>query len=324
MKKTTRLLFAAWLVLSGSAGSPSPCIANTAVTLKPDFQTNRFAVKLSDLFVGVPPEIDRDIAQAPPPCKPAVYNEPVLNKLADTYRLDWQVQGTLDHVVVTSACTRITSDMIHDAVIAKLKTDSNTKKRDFEIAFDSRNLEIELPSDEQPNFRLENFSYDPSTKLFRSELTAQTPHGPYVLPISGHVSIKRNVPILAHRLESGTAISASDIDWVEMPEERVTADVITETDQLVGRELRHDIGEGNPLHSRDVMPPRLVQRGSLVTMKIETPFITVTAQGKSQQDGALGETVRVTNTQSSRVVEGVVTAPGIVEIRVARRVASAE
>ena len=52
-------------------------------------------------------------------------------------------------------------------------------------------------------------------------------------------------------------------------------------------------------------------RGSLVTMKIETPFMTVTAQGKAQQDGAEGEIVRVINTQSNRVVEGTVTGPGM-------------
>jgi len=59
-------------------------------------------------------------------------------------------------------------------------------------------------------------------------------------------------------------------------------------------------------------------------MKIETPYITVTAQGKAQQDGAEGETVRVINTQSNRVVEGVVTGPGTIEIRTARKIASAE
>lgn len=61
-----------------------------------------------------------------------------------------------------------------------------------------------------------------------------------------------------------------------------------------------------------------------MTMKIETPFILITAQGKAQQDGAEGETVRVINTQSNRMVEGVVVAPGVVEIRTAQKIALAE
>lgn len=323
MNKSTRVLIAAWLILSGSAGSPTPCLADAPVTLKPEVEINRFAVRLSDLFIGVPAEIDRDIAQAPPPCKPVVYNQAVLNRLATTYRLDWQ-NGDVDHAVVTSACTRISGDMVRAAVIARLKADSNTKDRNFEIAFDKRDLEIDLAADQKPDFQLDNFSYDPTNRNFRTDLTAQTPRGPYIVPVTGHISIKRNVPILARRLEAGTTISANDLDWIQVPEERITADVVTEMDQLVGRELRRDTSEGQILRSHDVVPPRLVQRGSLVVMKIETPYITVTAQGKAQQDGAEGEVVRVVNTQSNRVVEGVVTGPGIIEIRTARKIASAE
>ena len=76
------------------------------------------------------------------------------------------------------------------------------------------------------------------------------------------------------------------------------------------------------IRSHDVVSPRLVTRGSLVTMKIETPFITVTSQGKSEQDGAQGDVVRVMNTQSNRVVEGTVTAPGTVEIHTAQKLAA--
>ncbi|MDR3424168.1 MAG: flagellar basal body P-ring formation chaperone FlgA [Alphaproteobacteria bacterium] len=323
MKKSVRVLFACWLVLSGIAGSPSPCVANTAVTLKPDLETDRRAVRLSDLFAGVPSEIDRDIAQAPPPCKPAVYNEIVLDKLAETYRLDWQAQGT-DHVTVSSACARVTADMIRTAVIAKIKTDASDKKLNFDIAFDTRDLEIDLPTDKLPNFRLENFAYDPTARQFRADFTAETPLGPYVVPLTGRVSVKRTVPVLAHRLEAGETVALSDLDWIEVPDERITADVITETNQLVGREVRRDIAEGSILRAHDVIPQRLVQRGSLVTMKIETPFISISAQGKAQQDGALGDTVRVVNTQSNRIVEGVVTGPGTIEIRTTRKLALAE
>ncbi|MFA4993946.1 MAG: flagellar basal body P-ring formation chaperone FlgA [Bdellovibrionales bacterium] len=324
MKKTTRILFTSWLVLSGSAGSPTPCIADTPVTLRPDVEITRATVKLSDLFTGVPAGIDRDIAQAPPPCKPALYDENVLTKLAKTYRLDWQESKESNRVTVSSACTRISSDMIRKEVVAKIKANSNAKKTNFEVVFDKRNLEVLLPTKDDQDFRLEAFSYDQSNKLFRATLTAQTPQGSYVLPITGRILVKRSIPVLARRLESGSIIGSNDLDWTDVPEERVSADIVTETSQLIGREVRHDMPEGDVVRSRDVIPPRLVQRGALVTMRIETPNILITAQGKAQQDGAEGETVRVINTQSNRLVEGIVVAPGVVEIRIAQKVALAE
>jgi flagellar basal body P-ring formation protein FlgA len=324
MKKSTRILFTSWLILSGSAGSPTPCIADSSVKLNGAVKITSSVVRLGDLFAGVPQGIDRDIAQAPPACKPAVYDEDVLKKLAKTYRLDWEEPNAANRATVSSPCTRISADMIRTAVVAKMKTDSGAKKFSFDVVFDKRGLEVNLPVDDAPDFRLENFTFDSATKLFRTDLTASTPRGSYILPITGHVSVKRSVPILARRLESGTVIGTNDLDWMEIPEERISADIVTEPSQLIGRELRRDSPEGEVLRSRDIMPPRLVQRGSLVTMKIETPYILVTAQGKAQQDGAEGETIRVMNTQSNRVVEGVVIAPGVVEIRTARKVALAE
>ena len=324
MNRIPRTLFALWMVVSGSIGSPTPCSANTAVTIKPEVETKRSAVRLSDLFVGVPPDIDRDIALAPAPCKPAVYNEAVLNKLAETYRLEWQAQAAADHVVVTSACTRISGDMIREAVIANIKDGSNTKGRSLEVSLDERNLEVDLPADQQPNFKLENFAYDPTNKHFRADLTADTPRGRYISPVTGRVTIKRSVPVLAHRLEGHNSIGAADLDWIQVSDERITDDIVTEQSQLIGRELRRDMGEGELIRSHDVVPPRLVRRGSLVTMRIKTPFIMITAQGKAEQDGSEGETVRVLNTQSNRVVEGTVSGTGVVEIRTGREVASAE
>lgn len=227
MRKTTRILFTSWLVLSGIAGTPSPCIADALVTLKPDVEITRATVKLSDLFAGVPAGIDRDVVQAPLPCKPALYDENVLAKLAKTYRLDWQAQANADHVTLSSACTRITGDVLRKAIVAKIKATDHTKKLNFEVVFDRRDPEVLLPGSGEPNFQLDNFSYDPTNRVFRADLTAQTSRGVYVLPVTGRISVKRSIPVLAHRLESGSVVGANDVDWIDLPEERVMADILT-------------------------------------------------------------------------------------------------
>ena len=78
------------------------------------------------------------------------------------------------------------------------------------------------------------------------------------------------------------------------------------------------------MRARDVSAPRLVTRGSLVTIKVETPYMMVTAQGRALQDGAMGDTVRVTNTQSNRTIEGIVASAGVVRIQTAQKMAAAE
>jgi len=323
MKKISRLLFGIWMTASWVFGTATPCGAAAIVTIKQDVEIANTSVRLSDLFDGVPSEIDRAIAQAPHLCKSAVYDEKVLAKLAETYRLDWQAKPD-DRVVVTSPCVRITEEQVKDALAEKIKNDSGIKNYKFEISLNSRRINIELPADQKTDFEIRDFYYDASSKQFKAALFTNVRNSPYVLSLAGRVMIKRSAPILNRRLEAGTAISSSDLDWIEMPEEKLTSDIVTEEDQLIGRELRRNTAEGSLLRSNDVMPQRLVLRGSIVTMVIETPFLTVTAQGKAQQDGAKGEVVRVLNTQSNRIVEGTVTSTGVVQITTAKQLALAE
>ena len=317
MTLNTRFYAMLWFILAGLIGSPQPCNANTLVTLKGETEVRRMAVRLSDVFNGVPAEIDRDIAQAPAPGKQITYDINTLTKVADRYRLDWQPQTLNDHAVITTACTHISTDAIRSAIIHKIKEASTSpiqKATEIEIAFDSRTLDVTLPADQAPDFVLNNFDYNEQGKRLHADLVASTAGGPYLVPLTGHIVIKRNIPVLARRLESGTMISASDIDWISLPIDRVNASIATEASQLVGHELRRDIDGGELIHSHDLIPPRFVTRGSLITMKIETPFMTVAAQGKALQDGGEGDVVRVINTQSNRMVEGTVTGAGTVTV----------
>ncbi len=317
MSKLARILFILWLVAAGSIGAPQPCSANTAVTLRGETEVRRMTVKLSDIFTGVPAEIDRDIAQAPAPGKQVTYDVTVLTRIAQKYRLDWEPQSMADHAVITTASTRITADAIREAVIAKVKASGvagTQKGSEVDVSFDNHALQIDLPADQTHDFTLNNFDMDPVNKHFHADVVAETSSGPFAVPVTGRVIVKRNIPVLAKRLEGGTTIGSADIDWTVVPEDRVNGTVVTEAEQLVGHELRRDTDEGEILHVHDVIPPRLVTRGSLVTMKIETPLMLVTAQGKALQDGTQGEVVRVVNTQSNRMIEGTVSGPGTVII----------
>ncbi len=296
--------------------------AEEIIVLKPASEVNSPSVKLSDVFSGVPVALDRAIATAPAPGKSVTYDVNVLKKLAVNNRLDWQPESLADRAVITRAATKISQDMIESAVLDKLKSEKLNGK--IEIMFDNKALEINLPADRAPKFTLNNFDFDALNKRFRSELVAETGATPLVLPVTGRVVVKRDVPMLARRLERGMTIGESDIAWITVATDKLTNDVITDPSQLIGRELRHDLASGQPISARAIIPARLVTRGSLVTMKIQTPYMTVTAQGRALQDGAVGDVVRVTNTQSNRTVEGTVEGAGVIRIHTAQRLASAQ
>jgi flagella basal body P-ring formation protein FlgA len=68
-------------------------------------------------------------------------------------------------------------------------------------------------------------------------------------------------------------------------------------------------------HAAYTAAPAAVRRGDTVVMVYVAPGLQLTARGKALTDAAVGQTVRLTNLQSNRTVEAVVTAPGTVAIQ---------
>jgi flagellar basal body P-ring formation protein FlgA len=93
--------------------------------------------------------------------------------------------------------------------------------------------------------------------------------------------------------------------------------VITDPHAVAGLAARHQLRPGQPLHDADLMKPALVQRNDVVTIFYEAPGINLTLRGQAQDAGAFGDTINVMNTQSKRVVQAVVVAPGRVAVAAA-------
>ena len=58
----------------------------------------------------------------------------------------------------------------------------------------------------------------------------------------------------------------------------------------------------------------MVAKGKLITLSFRKGGILLSAQGKALENGGLGDTVRVMNTQSKSVVQGTVTGPETVVV----------
>lgn len=83
---------------------------------------------------------------------------------------------------------------------------------------------------------------------------------------------------------------------------------------LAELEFRRGLAPGAALAPTDVGPGRCVRRGEMVQLVSRRGGLEVRADGKALADAARGERVRVENSHSKRIVEGRVSAPGVVEL----------
>ncbi len=83
---------------------------------------------------------------------------------------------------------------------------------------------------------------------------------------------------------------------------------------MAGRTARRMLLPGEPVPVNAVDDPRLVSRNAPTQMVFEENGLVITAVGAPLQNGGLGETIRVRNTDTNRIVLGTVMADGRIRI----------
>ncbi|MDR1267022.1 MAG: flagellar basal body P-ring formation chaperone FlgA [Holosporales bacterium] len=119
-------------------------------------------------------------------------------------------------------------------------------------------------------------------------------------------SFVTSVPLLKHPKQKGERIDAKDIVWRELPNHSVKGAVIRDTQELQGKVARNFLREGVPLRATNIQRPVLVRKNASVTLRVKMRNLLATDKGKALEDGGQGDTIRVVNTKSGKVVEGTV------------------
>ncbi len=129
-------------------------------------------------------------------------------------------------------------------------------------------------------------------------------------------AIRRRVPVLVavRALGRGAALRAEDVRVEPRAPSAVPADALSSPEAVAGLELAHPVAPGEVLTARAVRTRRLVRRGAPVTLRAGGPGFAVTALGVAEDDGGPGDVVRVRNSASRRLVQGVVDEEGSVRV----------
>ena len=134
------------------------------------------------------------------------------------------------------------------------------------------------------------------------------------LRIQGSYDAFVKVPVLRDSMERGRIIHESDIQWISLPESNVRRDTVTDPARIIGMSPRRFLAPGRPVTQDDVRAPTVVRAGDMVTMMYQTRSMDLQATGNALNDGAVGDTITVRNTQTKAILQGIVEAPGIVRI----------
>lgn len=113
---------------------------------------------------------------------------------------------------------------------------------------------------------------------------------------------KVTVPTLAHNIGRGAVITTDDLVTTSITEAQLTNNVLADSAAIVGRVAQQDLRAGQLIHSFNIVRPIAVERGKTVTIVYAVPLINLTAQGVAQEQGGVGDAIRVTNSKSNTTV----------------------
>jgi flagella basal body P-ring formation protein FlgA len=301
-----------WSALLAALATPA-FGAETLVVPRQSIAVNSATVRLGDLFEGAGDKADMVVAYAPPPGKRAIFDARWLSRAARRYGLAWQPASLTERVVVERESLIIKREEIEDRILAQLLDQGLS--RDMKVELANPLLRLHVPGDASATMEIEDLSYDPRTRRFDAIITA--PAGSPTaqrLRITGRAYSMIAVPVLKRPVAPGERIAAKDFEMVKMRAEQVQPDIVVDGEALIGKTAKRGLRAGQPVHAADVSRPVVVPKGSFVTIRLQAPRMTLTAQGRAEANGSLGETIRVTNTQSNKTIEAVVTGVGQVVV----------
>lgn len=118
------------------------------------------------------------------------------------------------------------------------------------------------------------------------------------------------VLVLVRDVGRGHRIAEVDLEWAEASTARTVRNGATDMSAAVGMETRRALRAGQPIQTSDLKPAALVRKGQPVKLIYAAPGLRLTVDGLAQADAAKGESVRVLNTYSKRMIEAVAEAEG--------------
>lgn len=288
-----------------------------AAELRPAITVAGPVVTLGDLFDDAGNAASVAVANAPAPGLRGEISVSRISLAARRNGIEWRNDAGLTHVAVARSGVAVSDEDIAAAVAAAVEARSSglPSAARLQVDFTNGMAGIQVAEGEEPTVSVEQISFNTRSGAFTAIVRAPAHDALSPLRrVTGRAYPVLDVPVLARDMQPGDIVRHQDIDWVRMPANRVSQNMISSIDHLVGMSPRHPARAGEPLRLSDMQPPLVVEKNAQVDMTFVSGALTLTARGRALQSGAVGDIVNVLNIRSNRTVQGIVTGPNLIRI----------
>lgn len=131
--------------------------------------------------------------------------------------------------------------------------------------------------------------------------------------VPAQVAIYRQTPTALRDIARGEQINQAHIGTTLVNISSIRQAFLLDEEAIIGKEAKRNISMGEPFRTALLDNPTAVRRGEMVTLESMAGSIKVSSSGTAMADGRVGQTIRVRNNSSERIISGVVMSQGLVQ-----------
>lgn len=132
--------------------------------------------------------------------------------------------------------------------------------------------------------------------------------------VRGKLEAIAQVVVASSRIRKGEIITPEKLQLTEIDISRIDSPYRLPR-QVIGMQAKRTITSGKPLTSRNVEAPPLVRRGELVRIIAKSGQMQISSTGIAAMDGRPGDSIRIRNIQSNKLIHARVQSPGVVTVK---------
>lgn len=132
--------------------------------------------------------------------------------------------------------------------------------------------------------------------------------------VQGNLKIIKEVPIVKTNLHYGQRIQRDDVSF-EKRDITFHREIIPTAEELYGSEVAGNISANQIIWKRNLKRKMALTRGAPVQVAVQNQGWQIRLSGIAQDGGYIGDTVKVLNPDTKKIIVGVIKEEGLVEVK---------
>lgn len=124
-----------------------------------------------------------------------------------------------------------------------------------------------------------------------------------------------NLPILRHKVSKGEIITQDMLEELKYPKDKFSNFMIKDENNITGKSAKRTLQPNKPIKFSDLMSPVVINKGQKVTLQFNKNSLIIETLGVALEPGGLGDTIKLKNIDSGKIVIGRVKDHEMVEVR---------